>query len=89
MSGWSKEMQRALEADAEKLRQLTGEDHSVEFFDFEDDYCPNCGGEGVIYMCHSEYACIDPEGGCDMCERRCDWCQPTRPQQPEANGGNG
>lgn len=46
--------------------------------EFED--CPNCGGEGVIYMCHSEYACIDPEGGCDMCERRCDWCRPSKAQ---------
>jgi len=40
-----------------------------------DDNCPNCGGEGVIYMCVSEYACVDPESGCDLCERRCDWCQ--------------
>ncbi len=37
MSGWSKEMQDALRADAEKLSQLTEEDHSVEFFDFEED----------------------------------------------------
>ena len=49
------------------------------FDDFEpDDYCPNCGGEGVVYMCVSEYACVDPEGGCDLCERRCDWCRPRR-----------
>lgn len=45
-------------------------------FDDPSDGCPNCGGEGVIYMCVSEYACIDPEGGCDLCERRCDWCRP-------------
>jgi hypothetical protein len=45
-------------------------------FDMEED-CPNCGGEGVIYMCVSEYACIDPESGCELCERRCDWCRPT------------
>lgn len=38
MTGWSKEMQDALRADAEKLSQLTGEDHSVEFFDFDDGY---------------------------------------------------
>ena len=44
------------------------------YYDDCDDVCPNCGGEGVIYMCHSEYACIDPEGGCDLCERPCDWC---------------
>lgn len=52
----------------------------AEEFEFDDDYysdvCPNCGGEGVIYCCFEEYACIDPEGGCDLCERRCDWCRP-------------
>lgn len=44
------------------------------YYDDCDDVCPNCSGEGVIYMCHSEYACIDPEGGCDLFERPCDWC---------------
>lgn len=57
---------------------------TIDFdFDYDpsDDYCPNCGGEGVVYMCVSEYACVDPEGGCDLCERRCDWCRP-RPTPP-------
>lgn len=46
-------------------------------FDFDvDEYCPNCGGEGVVYCCFEEYACVDPEGGCDLCERPCDWCRP-------------
>ena len=44
----------------------------------DDDCCPNCGGEGVVYCCEEEWACIDPEGGCDLCERRCDWCRPSR-----------
>lgn len=44
------------------------------FDDFDDDCCPNCGGEGVIYDCFEEYACIDPESGCSECRRRCDWC---------------
>jgi len=43
-----------------------------------DDCCPNCGGEGVVYSCFEEWACIDPEGGCDLCEHRCDWCQPRK-----------
>lgn len=80
MAGWDKEMQAALEADAAKLSAETGEEHAVAFFDFDEDDngdCPNCAGEGVIYMCVSEYACIDPEGGCDLCERRCDWCRPS------------
>ena len=34
----TKEMQRALEADGEKLRQLTGDDHGP--------FCPECLGNG-------------------------------------------
>ncbi len=38
-----KDMMRALEADAEKLRQITGDDsHQVEFLD-EPDFCDRCG----------------------------------------------
>ncbi|TIO15582.1 MAG: hypothetical protein E5X86_19620 [Mesorhizobium sp.] len=52
--------------------------------DFEDDYCPNCGGEGVVYCCQDEIGCVDPESGCDLCERRCDWCQgKPRKSQPD------
>ncbi|MBX3447537.1 MAG: hypothetical protein KF765_12355 [Parvibaculaceae bacterium] len=42
-----------------------------------DDICPNCGGEGVVYSCLDEIGCVNPEDGCDLCERRCDWCQST------------
>ncbi len=41
-----------------------------------DDECWNCGGEGYIYNCIEEYACVDPESGCDLCMRRCDVCNP-------------
>ena len=37
--------------------------------------CYNCGGEGVVCSCYEEWACIDPEEGCDLCARRCDVCQ--------------
>jgi hypothetical protein len=70
-------MNAALEADAEKLR-AEGQDPgpALEDYDFDDQAeCWNCGGEGVIYSCFEEYACIDPEGGCDECERRCDVCK--------------
>lgn len=40
----------------------------------EDDDCWNCGGEGYVFNCFEEFACIDPEGGCDLCMRRCDIC---------------
>lgn len=71
------EMRRALIADGEKLRQLTGEDHGPDFIDEEE--CWNCGGEGYVYNCFEEYACVDPEGGCDECMRRCDVCNRRRP----------
>ena len=40
----------------------------------DEDECANCGGTGFVYMCVSEYACVDPEDGCDLCEKNCDWC---------------
>lgn len=62
-----------------KEDEFPGQFDDFDFGDPDDsDGCPNCGGEGVIYMCVSEYACIDPEGGCDLCERPCDWCRPRR-----------
>jgi len=41
MPGFSKEMQDALRADAEKLSAMTGEEHTVEFFNvmFKCTYC--------------------------------------------------
>lgn len=42
-----------------------------------DDECSYCGGEGVIYSCDEPYACLDPDGGCGLCERECDWCSPS------------
>ena len=48
-----------------------------------DNPCPNCGGEGVVYICFEDFACIDPEGGCELCERPCDWCKPKTSQCKE------
>lgn len=45
-------------------------------FDFYDQIeCWQCGGDGFVAACFEEYACIDPEGGCDYCMRRCDICK--------------
>jgi len=44
----------------------------------DDDGCDNCGGTGYVYSCHQEFACVDPEGGCVYCRRRCDWCRPVK-----------
>jgi hypothetical protein len=51
---------------------MTGADYP----DMEPDLieCWSCHGDGVVYSCFEEYACVDPESGCDQCERRCDVC---------------
>lgn len=50
------------------------EDYDLDGPDDRD--CPNCGGEGFVAHCWEEWACIDPEGGCDDCLQPCDWCSP-------------
>jgi hypothetical protein len=37
--------------------------------------CWQCAGDGELADCWEEYACIDPEGGCDECMKRCDICR--------------
>lgn len=48
-----------------------------EPFDFDetDDECPNCHGEGYVSCCFEEFSCVDPDEGCDLCMRPCDWCR--------------
>jgi hypothetical protein len=50
----------------------------------DDEYCPNCGGTGFVYDCIDGF-CEDAESGCDLCERRCDWCNPPRPVNHQNN----
>lgn len=47
------------------------------YFDFDDegDECWNCGGEGYYCDCFDEWACVDPDGGCDECTRTCGVCK--------------
>lgn len=47
-------------------------------FDYDENDCWNCGGEGFVSNCFSEYACIYPDEGCDECSRRCDVCAPNQ-----------
>ncbi len=62
------EMKKALEADGEKLRQMTGEDHGP--WDLDGD-CSNCGGEGFVESCFEDTCvCLDPP--CHW--SRCDYC---------------
>ncbi|MCJ8518976.1 fructose/tagatose bisphosphate aldolase [Pseudorhizobium tarimense] len=73
---FDKEMQKALEADGEYLRQMTGEDHGPYFIDDDSEDCWNCGGEGFVSEC-IDGCCEDAESGCDLCTRRCDICNPA------------
>ena len=52
----------------------------------DDDSCWQCGGEGFVANCFEEYACVDPESGCDLCTRRCDVCAPTPAPQDAEHG---
>lgn len=56
--------------------------------DFDQDVCWNCGGEGFVADCFEEYACVDPESGCDLCMRRCDICTPPKPVARELEARN-
>ena len=51
--------------------------------DFDEDVgCYECGGEGFVSDCVEEWACVDPEYGCDYCTRRCPLCHPPK-RNPE------
>jgi len=80
MTGFSKEMQEALRLDAEKLSAITGEEHTVEFFDFEEPQstqapCPHCfesSGYAARYHSHTWYEPAwedaDPTRPCPYCD---------------------
>lgn len=76
---WDREMQAALEADGEKLRQLTGEDHGP-YFDVALEppqhwfTCDDCGGSGVyaVRVTVYEHGCGFPHDDTD--ERPCERC---------------
>lgn len=39
-----------------------------------EDGCPGlCDEFGYVYDC-IDGCCVDPEGGCDLCGMRCDYC---------------
>jgi hypothetical protein len=80
----NKEMMAALEADGEKLRQLTGEDHGPVFLtDARFEICGHCNGSGVIGRRVSVY-----EHGCgfphdDTEEEPCPECGGTGETETE------
>ena len=50
--------------------------------DYEEDGCYECGGEGFVSDCVEEWACVDPEYGCNYCTRQCPLCNPAQ-RSPE------
>lgn len=50
---------------------------------FQDDNCGQCDGSGYTYDCIDGF-CANPEDGCDLCERRCDFCNPPTAVQVKA-----
>lgn len=61
---------------------------AIEFYDHDqDETCPNCGGEGLVWGCFEDTCvCVDDDGlGC--APTRCDWCKPMRKSTaPEREG---
>ncbi|MEX2739972.1 hypothetical protein AB3480_00735 [Rhizobium mongolense] len=70
MTTFDKEMQKALEADGEYLRQMTGEDHGPYFL----VTCEACCGDGVFLkrVTVHEPGCAFPHDDTD--ERKCEAC---------------
>lgn len=52
--------------------------------DDHDDECGQCDGSGFWYHC-IDGCCINAEEGCDMCARRCDFCNPFKPTPEQAD----
>jgi len=51
---------------------------AIDEYDDEPNDCYECGGEGFVSNCVEEWACLDPEYGCDYCTRRCPLCHPAK-----------
>lgn len=49
-----------------------------DYDDFIDDGCYECGGDGFVSDCVEEWACVDPDYGCDYCTRPCPLCNPHK-----------
>lgn len=51
------------------------------YWDYEDDECWNCGGDGYVYGCSWDWQCDtydEGEGTC-LCTRCCNVCHPHKP----------
>jgi DnaJ-class molecular chaperone len=68
---FDREMMKALEADGEKLRQLTGEDHGPVWIDDRMVVCETCGGDGFF----DRVTGLEPNGTPVWEENQCPTCQ--------------
>jgi hypothetical protein len=60
------------------------DDYDAEYDDdFDNGDCWQCGGEGFVSNCFTEYACMYPDEGCEECMRRCDLCNRKKPEQSQ------
>ncbi len=87
---FTKEMQEALEADGEKLRQMTGQDHGPVFLGPPQQWyvCDACDGEGFIprRVTVYEHGCGFPhddthEEPCGKCNGVGGWVDDVRPDE--------
>jgi hypothetical protein len=59
----------------------TGTSDCDPYWDYEENECGNCGGEGFVVGCSWDWQCDtydEGEGTC-LCTRPCDWCSPRKP----------
>lgn len=68
-------MRRTVAGSAVSIDDGQGQDRFEDYDDYYDD-CANCGGDGFVAHCFTEYACMYPDEGCSLCMRRCEFCQP-------------
>lgn len=53
-------------------------------FDGDEVQCWQCHGTNYVSDCLEEWACIDPEEGCDLCTRVCDVCHSPKQAREKA-----
>jgi hypothetical protein len=49
------------------------------YWEYDEEECANCGGEGFTYGCSWDWQCDTWDGDSCLCTRRCDWCNPAKP----------
>lgn len=49
------------------------------YWDYYDEDCWNCGGEGYVYGCSWDWQCDTWDGDSCLCARPCHICHPPKP----------